>query len=242
MVLLVSFGASLFIQRIRSRNKIALKHAIIEEQKRGISAVLEATEAERQHIARDLHDSLAQQLAALKIGIGRFRDEHSQQANQLDSLLELASSSAEEARSISHRLIPKTLLSLGLTAAIKELFSKCVVPSGFQYFVEAAPMQLDEKTSTVLYRVVQELANNSIKHSGGDFIVCRLKQIDGQIKLIFEDNGKGFSAETVEHGLGMMNMRTRLQAIDGSIQFSKNEDGGVRAEIKVKNNQLVGLA
>lgn len=239
MIIVLIFVASLIFLRIRSRNKLALKQAIIQEQKRGISAVLEATEAERQHIARDLHDSLAQQLAALKIGIGRYRDKHSQESNQLDNLLELASSSAEEARSISHRLIPKTLLSLGLKAAIKELFTKSLEPAGFQFYLEADSIQIDPKTSTVLYRVVQELTNNSLKHSGGDFIVCRLKQTNDQVQLIFEDNGTGFSPDAVEHGLGMMNIRTRLQAVDGSILFFKNEDGGARAEIKISTKELV---
>jgi signal transduction histidine kinase len=232
LILLISFAGGLIILRIRARNKIAIKQAIIQEQKRGINAVLEATEAERQHIARDLHDSLAQQLAALKIGIGRYRDQLPEDNNPLDSLLELASSSAEEARTISHRLIPKTLMSLGLTAAIRELLQKSLTPAGFQFFMEADDSTYKNKTAVAIYRVVQELVNNTLKHSGGDFVVCRLKQTDDQLLLIFEDNGRGFQPGMIETGLGMINMRTRLQAVDGQIQFLQNEDGGMRAEIR----------
>lgn len=233
LVLLISFLSGIFIVRSRARNKIAIKQAIIQEQKRGIDAVLEATEAERQHIARDLHDSLAQQLAALKIGIGRFRDQQPDVTVQLDSLLELASSSAEEARNIAHRLIPKTLLSLGLAAAVKELFTKCLQPAGITYYVEAEEFQLTEKTATALYRVIQELVNNTMKHSGADFVVCRLKLKNENLRISFEDNGKNFNPALSSQGLGMMNMRTRLQAFEGSIQFVNNEDGGMRAEISV---------
>ncbi|GEM_PF-1711412 len=240
LVMLALIAAVVFVWRIRTKNKLALKQAVIQEQKRGIQAVLEATEQERRKIARDLHDSLAQQLAALKIGLGRFRDKSTvEEAGQLDPLLELASSSAEEARNISHALLPKTLITLGLMPAITELLRKSLEPAGIGFFVDASDtLELDENTAVVIYRVVQELTNNVLKHSGADFVVCRFKEQQGKLLLSYEDNGKGFDILKIQNGLGMMNMRTRLQALDGDLQFVANEDGGVRAEIRLSVSNL----
>jgi signal transduction histidine kinase len=225
--------------RIKTRNKLALNKAVIVEQQKGIQAVIEATEQERRTIARDLHDSLAQQLAALKIGLGHFRDKNGQSHTEvLNPLYDLASQSAEEARNISHMLLPKTLITLGLAPAIRELLNRSFTPAGIAFYLDAedAPT-LDEKTNVVVYRIVQELCNNVLKHSGADLVVCRLRKNNTQFQLQFEDNGHGIDPSKIDNGLGIMNMRTRLSAIQGQIHFLAGEEQGLKVVIELPIQQ-----
>lgn len=240
LILLASIFIWMGYLRIKTRNKLALNKAIITEQQKGIQAVIEATEQERRNIARDLHDSLAQQLAALKIGLGHFREQKGQAYTDfLNPLYDLASQSAEEARNISHMLLPKTLITLGLAPAIRELLNRCFTPAGITFYIDAEDAALlDEKTNVVIYRIVQELSNNVLKHSGADFVLCRIRKQNEQFQLQFEDNGRGIDPEKVENGLGMMNIRTRLGAINGQIQLSNGEEKGLKVIIQIPLQQI----
>ncbi len=232
-IIITLIGFLLFI-RIRNKNKRIVQEILIQEQKRGLKSIIEATESERKKIARELHDSLAQQLAALNIGLARLEDTAGDKIESISNLVELAKSSSEEARNISHQLLPATLINLGLVPALRELLEKSTKAVGFEYYLQADDLPpIPEQFNFAIYRVIQELLNNSFKHSGGDFIIVRLSQQEQAIRLVYEDNGKNFNPKNFTSGMGNLNIRSRIAVGDGQATFSRNEEGGIRASISL---------
>lgn len=232
-IIISLLGFLLFI-RTRNKNKRIVQEILIQEQKRGLKSIIEATESERKKIARELHDSLAQQLAALNIGLARLQDTAGEKNEYISNLVTLAKSSSEEARNISHQLLPATLINLGLVPAVRELLEKSTKAAGFNYYLQAEDLPaISEQSSFAVYRVIQELLNNSLKHSGGDFIIVRLSQNEHEIQLIYEDNGKNFNPNKFTSGMGNLNIKSRLAVGDGKATFGRNEEGGIRASISL---------
>ncbi len=228
---LILLGMVLFVLE-RSRRREAIQKARIAEQKRGLEAVIEATESERRRIARDLHDSVGQELASLQMAFEKLQD--SQGLRAMDQLQGRLRGASSQLRSISHQMMPWALESAGLVPALDELVEKSTSGTGLKgnfdaFRVEETPGDI----SLVLYRVAQELINNVLKHARASEVDVLLARSRDQLSLIVEDNGQGMEERYLKEELGMTNMRTRLQTIGGSLEYEAADRGGTRALVKV---------
>ena len=240
-VLLTVVFLALFILQYRARKAQADKDAaILAEQEKGIEAVFEATEVERQRIAKDLHDGVGQQMSGLKMAWSNLSvslsSKMGNEARQLNELTKILDETASEIRDISHQMMPKVLEECGLVDAIHEMLDKALKLTGLQYEFEHFNFEgrLDRKIELSLYRVTQELVNNVIKHSGATRLNLQLFKNQGFLILVVEDNGRGIDQDAVVSGHGFMNIRSRLTTVNGKVNYEASPNAGTTATVRIK--------
>ncbi len=231
----------LFYNRFRLRKKAELDAAIIREQQLGLSAVIEAQEAERKRIARDLHDGIAQELVALKLGfdalgrrIGKIAPGESPLIAELGEQL---NSSCTEVRSIAHVMSPPVLEQQGLAPSLELLLRHTLQHAGLEAKFNAhdLPLQLDEKTEIGLYRITQELLNNVVKHARAAKVIVELFQSDNKLVLRVEDDGTGFDFDAARSRgtMGVLNILSRVSTLGGEFFSERKLPHGTVAMVRV---------
>ncbi len=206
-------------------------------------AVLEAEEAERQRIAKDLHDGVGQMMSAAKMNLSAVEAQlnlnTTEQKLAFENIIQLVDDSCKEVRSVSHNMMPNALLKNNLEAAIREFIYK-LDPQVLKVHLYAQGLdeRLDSNTETILYRVIQESVNNVIKHSGADTLDITIIKEPGELTATIEDNGKGFDTTDREkfEGIGLKNMRTRVEYLKGTIDFDSSPGNGTVVALHVPLN------
>lgn len=231
----------LFYNRYRLRQKAALDAAIIKEQQLGLNAVIEAQEAERKRIAKDLHDGIAQELVALKLGFHILQNKIEKvaptEAQTLNELSTQLNESCTEVRNISHVMMPPTLEQHGLVPSLQILLRNSLEHVGLQAEFEHfnLPEQLDEKTELGLYRIAQELLNNILKHAQANKVVLQLYQAGSNLIMRIEDNGKSFDFDQAKRkgSMGLLNILSRVSTLGGTYTSERGTEFGTVSTIRV---------
>ena len=212
------------------RGKARRRKTLIEEQQRGLNAVIQATESERRRIARDLHDGIGQELGSLMLAFDQLQEEGSR-----ESLKDRLATSISQVRTLSHQMMPRALELAGLAPALEELvqhsFGSTEIDAEYDAF--RVPDELDAQVSLVAYRVAQELISNVIRHAEATEVSVQLTANADNLTLTVEDNGRGFVPDPTAPGIGLTNMRTRLKQVKGSLQYESGEEGGTRALVRI---------
>ncbi|RYF86606.1 MAG: sensor histidine kinase, partial [Chitinophagaceae bacterium] len=187
-----------------------------------------------------LHDGLGQLFSAVKMNLSgisdhlQFKDDHSKE--MFNKTLDMVDESCREVRVISHQMAPNVLLKSGLSAAIRDFISK-IDARKLKINLETFGLQerLSQNTEAVLYRVVQESVNNVIKHSGASSLDIQLTKDEEGINAMIEDNGKGFDTHGNGHtaGMGMKNIRSRVDYLKGTVDFSSEPGRGTLVAIHI---------
>jgi len=199
-----------------------------------LATAVNAQEQERERISRELHDETGQALTALLIQLKvleNLRDEVLI-AEQVSQLRILVSTTLEEVRRLARDLRPGTLDELGLAPTIEwhlrsltqnnELMVEfdSNLPTGFR---------LPIHTELALYRIAQEALTNIARHAHATHALIRLEKIDGDLRLVVQDNGCGFDVHTVMHdntcGIGLLGIQERVELIDGSLKLESSASG-----------------
>ena len=234
----VFFG--LFIYQRKTRLTQAEKdRALIDEREKGIQAVFDATEEERQRIAKDLHDGVGQQMSGLKIAWENLsisiKGIDEKESKRIDELSKILDSTASEVRVISHQMMPKVLEEFGLTPAIEQMLESSLGLTNLKFSFEHYnfDQRLSRKIELSLFRITQELLNNVIKHSGANFVSVQIFKNKNQLILIVEDNGKGFNISNKKDGHGLLNIHSRLNTINGQVNYEASETAGTTATIRI---------
>lgn len=231
----------LFYNRYRLRKKAELDAAIIHEQQLGLNAVIEAQEAERKRIAQELHDSIAQEMAAIRIGFSVLQHKMAaaspQEAERIGELAQQLDQSCAEVRSLSHVMMPPGLEAQGLAPSLEMLLRNTFQHAGLNYEFEqgAVPENLDEKTKIGLYRIAQELLNNILKHAGASNVALMLYTAGNHLILSVEDDGKGFDFEQARKKgtMGLLNIVGRVNALGGTFRAGPAGQRGTFAAVRV---------
>ena len=233
LIFILIIAAILFYIWYRTKQQQKLQAALLKEKELGLEAIINAQEDERQRIAKDLHDGIIQQLTSLKFGLKNvFEKQPSKESEKLFSQLE---ESTTELRSISHQMMPKALSELGVVAAIEDMLHKSLQPIdiAFSFDTFGITNRLKENLEITLYRVTQELINNIIKHSGASQVSVQLFKSGNNVVLIVEDNGKGFDSNAKKDGIGLLNINSRLDTVNGKVNFEPSPNSGTLATIKI---------
>jgi signal transduction histidine kinase len=225
----------LFYYRYRLKQKQILNEALIREQQLGLSAVIEAQETERKRIAKDLHDGIAQELVAMKMGFEQFRDkENSEKFNGLLSSLDDA---CKEVRDLSHVMSPPMLENRGLPGSLEMLLRNSLGIAGIQHKFENLGVneRIDEKIELGIYRIAQELINNIIKHAKANNVVVQLQKMGTQLILRVEDNGESFDFESAKYkgSMGLLNILSRVRTLNGSFVSEPSTPSGTVSLLRV---------
>ena len=200
--------------------------------------LLNVQDEERQSLARELHDSTAQILAALSLNLavaGRSRERLDEQGQaSLDESIELASRCSQEIRSLSYLLHPPLLSEVGLPAALRWLVDGFSRRSSIEVVLEVAKDfgRLPREMEGALFRVVQECLTNVQRHSRSATASIHLTRDEGKISLVVRDEGRGISPEVLtQHGdvtllgVGILGMRERVRQLGGRLGIDSTEHG-----------------
>jgi len=237
---IILFGIFLY-SRYRQKQRIAFEKAMAEEQNLRFNAIIEAEEKERKRIAEDLHDSLGQMLSTIKLNISSVEDDISFSDSEAESILKTAVSildeSCNELRHISHNIMPSALIKFGLKHALDELIGKINKASiiNIQININGLEERIQETHEIALYRIIQEILNNIIKHAEASNVFINLKKENNELSLQIKDDGKGFNISRIEKsaGLGWKNIQSRISMMSGHLNIISQIEKGSEINIKI---------
>lgn len=226
LVLLGGLLAYSYYKRYRLQQESQLQTEILRQQEMKARAILEAEANERQRIAKDLHDGVAQMMSAAKMNLSALESEirfaSESQKQSFEKIIGLVDESCKEVRTVSHIMMPNALLKSNLPTAINDFVNKLSNKNlQVHVYTEGLNEKLDSNVETVLYRVIQECVHNAIKHAGATTLDISLIRDKDGISGTIEDNGKGFDPADKEKfdGIGLKNIITRIEYLKGTVDF-----------------------
>lgn len=217
------------------KENIEYQKTINSQQKSQIKHIISAQEKERGRIARELHDGIVQEIGSVILGLRSMNENSDKTKEDTTQLLQVLEGSNRDLRTLSHQMMPKALAELGIVPATKQMLNSALqytpIKHTFESFnFEDRPSEVIEIT---LYRIIQELTNNLIKHSEAKNVSVQLYIVEASIMLLFEDDGIGFDEAITTSGMGMQNIKSRLEMVNGTINFDKGDEGGALVSIKI---------
>ncbi|MCZ2222213.1 MAG: sensor histidine kinase [Chitinophagales bacterium] len=232
--------AFLIILYKRKQNllKAKMQAAILEQKNMAASAILNAEERERKRIASDLHDGIGQMMSAVKMNLSSIASKtnlfNEQEKNLIDKTIALVDESCKEVRIVSHNLMPNALLKSGLSSAIKAFLDKIDHKKlNVNLHSDGLEERLNDNTEIILYRAIQEIVNNVIKHSKANQLdISLIKDSDG-ISCTIEDNGIGFEFSEQQNGIGLKNIKNRIAYLNGTVEWDSAKGKGTLVAIHI---------
>lgn len=232
--LLLAAGG-LFIARSRARQKAVYRNELLHIKQKGLDGIIQATEAERKRIARELHDGIGQQLGGMKMGWELMLSEWETPPEHAKQLSEVLNDACTDVRALSHQMMPRALGEIGLVPALNDLLEKVFRGSAIIWHFEHfhAESRFPENIEIALYRIVQELATNVIRSSGATEAYIQLFRNKNTLLLLVEDNGQGKTATSETERLGFMTIAGRLSTINGEVHYEPGPNSGTVATVRI---------
>jgi len=254
-MLVLAIGLVVFIvfhQRRVIRYQLQLQRMEDEQQKILLNASIRWQEEERQRIAADLHDDAGPLLATARLYLNEnlVHQDINTQLQSIYNAKQIIDDTIQLIRNISHSLMPPTLKNFGLESAVNDLFQK-ISGSGsinascrfHDYRTRMKPEQ-----ELLVFRVIQELVNNILKHSNASFIHITQNYQDGKFFIRIHHDGRGITQNDFDKlnksamGLGLKNIQSRIRVLHGGITFEKDISQTyfkVTLDIPVETEELV---
>lgn len=236
----------LVYRNYRSRQK--LQNARIEElekekQLTATEAVLKGEEQERTRLAKDLHDGLGGMLSGIKYSLNNMRENLIMSADNalaFERSIDMLDSSIKEMRRVAHNMMPELLVKYDLNTALREFCAEidrsAVLHVSYQS-IGMDKVQLDQTMAVTIYRIVQELVNNSIKHAAAKNLLVQLhaSDTDKLLSLTVEDDGRGFDPSILKQakGIGWNNIKNRVDFLKGKVDINTAEGKGTSVLIEL---------
>ena len=204
-----------------------------DKQLMAVSAMLKGQEEERTRLARDLHDGLGGMLSGVKYSLNNIKGNMVITADNVaiyERSLDMIDSSIRELRRVAHNMMPEMLTRFGLDEALKDycnsLASAGLLSVKYQSF--GMTQRLDSSKEIIIYRVVQELLNNTLKHAGATEVLVQLVREGTRLSVLVEDNGRGFAVGALDssRGAGWTNIRSRIYYLKGTIDIHSEQGKG----------------
>lgn len=251
LFLLFVIAAYFRISHINKKKKIAEQEKLIESQKlenvlkdqelHEIDVMLEGQEKERIKIANDLHDNLGSILATLKLNFQNLyqqkegiNEEEQGMFAKTDDLIEEA---YQKVRGMAHAKNAGVIGSEGLVPAVQNIAKKVSIPNKLK--VQVIPFGMTERLENTLevtlFRMIQEILTNTIKHAEASEITISLTQDEDSINILIEDNGKGFNPKTInkKEGMGLTNIEKKTEQLNGTFNIDSFEGKGTTIIIDI---------
>jgi two-component system NarL family sensor kinase len=228
-LILVSLGIWYFF---RQRQKIKNKEIIAlckQQDIANLEALIDGEENERKRIAQELHDGLNGDLSAIKYRLSTLEDAGLSKIDteNLNKVIDMIDESCAQVRSISHNLMPSSILEYGLIETVREYCIKINTSDtfkiDFQFFGNY--IALSKKTETVIYRIIQELVTNILKHSKATEALIQFNYREDELFITVEDNGIGFDKNAISSGIGHKNIKTRIDFLNAQLDVESSSAG-----------------
>ncbi|HKQ24974.1 MAG TPA: ATP-binding protein [Burkholderiales bacterium] len=203
-------------------------HRDARDGTRALHKLNEDLEARMKRAAHALHDETSQLLASAHIAVAEIASElPPQKRDRFDSIESLLKQAESQLRTLTQELRPTELDNLGLVPALEFLADKVTRRTGLRVYVAGdAGARLPDKVETALYRIVQEAVDNAVKHANANCVRIELKRSPSKVACRVRDDGSGFDARRMPHGLGLIGIRERLNALGGSLHVDSKSRRG----------------
>ncbi len=225
LITLLGFVFYLWRHRYRLSQQAVLQEQKVRFREMQINAVIDSQEKERKRFASDLHDGMGQLVSALQLNIQSIKQngDHDKRDKLVENSEQILSEIQTEIRNIAFNLMPPVLVKEGLVPAVEELGKRI---SKTDTRVHISVHGMDERLTSLqeisLYRIIQELVSNILKHAAATSITISITGFENEVVFLIEDDGQGFDIDafkTSKVGNGWQTIQTRLNLIQASIQF-----------------------
>jgi signal transduction histidine kinase len=231
VVFFITYNRNLEIQR-------KLKRMDDEHKQHIINSNLQTLELERQRFAEDLHDEIGASLSAIRLYVGsidnQVNDDHIK--DQLKEVKHTIDQSMVSTRRIAHNIFPPGLEIMGLSKIVEDLVQQLHLTHKLKVDIttESQMPKLNYQKELILYRVLQELFNNTIKHAEAKKVNLQFSCKNGFYLITYSDDGKGFNMNDLQFsGIGLSNLNNRVNMIGGTYQVITAPSEGFYVEISV---------
>ena len=215
-----------------------LNHQRTLLNKRILTAVLRTEEKARSRFSKELHDGLGPLLSSAKMSLTALSREerNAEQREIIDNTTYVIEEAIRSLREISNNLSPHVLNDFGLSRGVQNFIDKSVAMHDvkIRFTTNLRSERYDTDVEVILYRVICELINNSLKHSGCTAINLSLSQNGPELTLDYSDNGRGFNPQAMmDCGMGLSNISSRINSLGGSCSITSSKGKGMQAAIRV---------
>jgi len=240
--------ATIFFLSFRSyRQKQRLQQQRIseletEKKLSATEAVLKGEEQERTRLAKDLHDGLGGMLSGIKYSLNTMKGNlimTPDNAQAFERSMDMLDSSIKEMRRVAHNMMPEALVKFGLDTALKDFCNDINQSGALKINYQSIGLdgvELDQIVSITIYRIIQELINNSIKHAAASSAIVQLTKNEDQLSVTVEDNGKGFDTSILNaaRGIGWSNVQNRVEFLKGNLDVNSSPGNGTSVHIEIE--------
>jgi two-component system, NarL family, sensor kinase len=214
-----------------------------QQQVTSLQSMINGQETERTRIAKDLHDGLGGIFSTVKMHYSTLQQDTPLIKENLlyKKTLDLINNASDELRRVAHNMMPEVLMKVGLVEALQDFCNN--ISSGklltitFQSF--GMEERLSSSTEIILYRIVQELVNNIIKHAYASAAIIQINRQGSRLSLTIEDNGRGFDTRDAEEKrtMGMITVKSRVDYLNGKLTIDSRKDIGTTVMIDLLLNE-----
>lgn len=237
-----SLGVVVAYLLVRHVDRMALQRSMLEN--RLMTAVLRTEERSRATFSRELHDGLGPLLSSAKMSISALSkaDLKDKDRQMLQNTTAVIDEAIRSLREISNNLSPHILNNFGLVRGIKHFVDRVATMHrvDITFNTSLREQRFDSNIEVILYRVVCELINNSLKHSSCKSIDINLTLEGDRLTLTYSDDGCGFRSEDVaERGMGLSNINSRVSSLRGNFRIESNPGEGMKATVSVNIDSAI---
>lgn len=217
----------------------------IAQQKIITETIIDTQEKERHELGKELHDNINQLLTSAKIFLGMARKKEDEKKEELLlSAYEIINDAINEILTLSHSLVPPSLADFGLHNALNTLISRMYIGDGVKvellYEIDEQN-KIDAKKELMLYRIVQEQLNNVHKYAKAKNVTITLSEKEGIIFLTVTDDGVGFDMAEKKNGIGLKNIKSRIEFYNGNMHIISLPGEGCTLKINIQNEASTEL-
>lgn len=248
VVILLGVGFLVY-RNLRSRQQLSKQQDQLQQQRIrelekdkqlvAVDSMLKGQEEERSRLARDLHDGLGGLLSGVKFSLSNMRSNLTVTPDNMavfERSLDMLDTSIGELRRVAHNMMPEMLTKFGLDEALREYCNSVDAAKllSVKYQSHGMGSRLDISVEIIVYRIVQELLNNVVKHASATEAFVQLIREDARLNVVVEDNGKGFDTASLprSQGAGWVNIRSRVEYLKGQLDIHSNPGKGTLVNIE----------
>jgi PAS domain S-box-containing protein len=226
---------------ITERKKLE-KELMLKERSRQFQiaqAAVFAQEKERAEIGKELHDNIGQLLTTTKLYLEMLKLKQADPDELIDRGTKHINTIITEVRNLSRSLVPASINDLGLVASANDLIEsiRALGSLDISFFAtDNIEERIDDSVKLTIYRILQEQLNNIVRHAEAKNVMVEIFLADNTIYFLIADDGKGFELKTVKKGQGLMNIKSRAELQDGSVEIITNPGQGCRLVIQIPIN------
>lgn len=241
-LLLLLCGAVIFFvllyQRKMLQNKLDIKNLQTDHQRKLLITTINSQEKERTRVGQELHDSVGAMLSAIRLNMKMITSDPSLFEKNSDEMTAYLDETIETVRDISHNLYPAGLKTFGMIGVLKEYIEK-INHSGemkISLIEQGNTRRLDSNIELFIFRILQELLHNAVKHSRASAIDIKMEWKNDYLEIEVQDDGIGFTSDQIDpdkRGLGLYNISNRAEVIDAKVFFKNTEKGGACINLQI---------